>query len=152
MAEQTQVDFGAVTRMQQQIWSKGDFAHVALNYDGSGKAAGIRLFLDGKPAALETVRDNLSGSIRTTAPLAIGSGFSSPAISALISRLSRAEDQGGTLGIGQSAAAVGRILGPESGTFTYSRLSPAFPYLAGAVVMAIAAAVGSTVRRTPPDA
>jgi len=29
MAEQTQVDFGAVTRMQQQIWSKGDFAHVA---------------------------------------------------------------------------------------------------------------------------
>jgi SAM-dependent methyltransferase len=26
---QEQVDFGVVTRLQQQIWSKGDFAHVA---------------------------------------------------------------------------------------------------------------------------
>ncbi len=29
MSEQAQVDFGAVTQLQQQIWSKGDFAHVA---------------------------------------------------------------------------------------------------------------------------
>ena len=88
----------------------------------------------------------LGGLLLATAPLAIGSGLSSPALSALISRHSRAEDQGGTLGIGQSAAAFGRILGPESGTFTYSRFSPGFPYLAGAVIMALAAVVGSTVR------
>lgn len=29
MAEQAGVDFGAITQLQQQIWSKGDFAHVA---------------------------------------------------------------------------------------------------------------------------
>jgi SAM-dependent methyltransferase len=29
VGEQAQIDLGAVTRMQQQIWSKGDFAHVA---------------------------------------------------------------------------------------------------------------------------
>ncbi len=95
--------------------------------------------------------EGLGGLLLATAPLAVGSGFSSPAISALISRHSRAEDQGGTLGIGQSAAAVGRIIGPESGTFTYSRLSPAFPYLAGAAIMALAATIGSTIRRSPPD-
>jgi cyclopropane fatty-acyl-phospholipid synthase-like methyltransferase len=29
MAGHAQVDFGAVTQLQQQVWSKGDFAHVA---------------------------------------------------------------------------------------------------------------------------
>jgi len=88
----------------------------------------------------------LVGLLAATAPLAVGSGLASPAISSLISRQSRAEDQGGTLGIGQSAAAFGRIVGPYSGTFTFSRFSPAFPYVAGAVVMLAAALVGSTVR------
>ncbi len=59
------------------------------------------------------------------------------------------EDQGGTLGLGQSAAAFGRILGPESGTWTFSTFSPAFPYVAGAFVMAVASAIGTTVRPTP---
>ena len=94
----------------------------------------------------------LPGLLAATAPLAIGSGLSSPAITALISRHSKAEDQGGTLGIGQSAAAFGRILGPESGTYSYSSFAPAFPYLAGALVMAVAAAIGSTVRGTAPEA
>jgi MFS transporter, DHA1 family, tetracycline resistance protein len=95
---------------------------------------------------------NLWGLLAATAPLAVGSGLASPAISALISRQSRAEDQGGTLGIGQSAAAFGRIVGPYSGTFTFARLSPAFPYLAGAAVMGLAAVVGSTVRAATPEA
>jgi len=88
----------------------------------------------------------LPGFLAATAPLAIGSGLSSPAITALISRHSAKDDQGGTLGLGQSAAAMGRILGPEAGTFTFSSLSPAFPYAAGALVMAVASAIGFTVR------
>jgi hypothetical protein len=51
---------------------KRDFVHVALDYDGSGKAAGIKIFVDGKPAEVEIVRDSLSGSIRTDTPLEIG--------------------------------------------------------------------------------
>ncbi|HET7754495.1 MAG TPA: MFS transporter [Anaeromyxobacteraceae bacterium] len=94
---------------------------------------------------------NLPGLLIATAPLAVGSGLSNPAISALISRQSRAEDQGGTLGIGQSAAACGRILGPESGTFTYDRHSPAAAYLIGATLMVLAAIVGSTVRGKEPN-
>jgi predicted MFS family arabinose efflux permease len=96
-------------------------------------------------AALGLARD-LPGILLATAPLAVGNGFSSPAITALISRHSAAEDQGGTLGLGQSAAAFGRILGPVAGTTSFSRFSPAFPYLAGAVVMAVAGAIGATVR------
>lgn len=85
------------------------------------------------------------GLLLATAPLAVGSGLSSPALTALLSRFARAEDQGGTLGIGQSAAAVGRVVGPVSGTWTYAQWQPA-PYLGGAVLMAAAALVGAAVR------
>jgi predicted MFS family arabinose efflux permease len=89
---------------------------------------------------------NVTGLMIATAPLAIGSGLSQPALSSLLSRLAHREDQGGTLGIGESASAFGRIIGPEAGTFTFGRLSMAAPYLGGAALMAIAALVGLTVR------
>jgi hypothetical protein len=70
-------------------------------------------------------------------------------MTALLSRASRAEDQGGTLGLGQSSAAVGRIVGPLSGTYTFDA-SPAFPYLGGAALMAAAGLIGLTLRPSPP--
>ncbi|HSD21341.1 MAG TPA: MFS transporter [Anaeromyxobacter sp.] len=85
------------------------------------------------------------GLLVATAPLAIGAGLTQPALSALLSRFARAQDQGGTLGIGESAAAFGRIIGPEAGTWTFGQWSVAFPYVGGAALMALAAAVGVTV-------
>lgn len=78
-------------------------------------------------------------------PLAAGSGLAQPALTALLSKLSRADDQGGTMGIGESASALGRIVGPEAGTFTYGRIAVPFPYVAAAVIMAITALVAATV-------
>ncbi len=46
--------------------------HLVLNYDGSGKAAGVRLFLDGKPLEVEVLQDRLTGSIRNSSQLEIG--------------------------------------------------------------------------------
>ena len=37
--------------------------HIAMTYDGSSQAAGIKLFIDGQPIAVEIVRDNLQKSI-----------------------------------------------------------------------------------------
>jgi predicted MFS family arabinose efflux permease len=92
------------------------------------------------------VATGLGGILAATAPLAAGNGLAAPALSSLLSRHSAEDDQGETLGLGQSAAAFGRILGPESGTYTFSSVSPAFPYLAGALVMAVAGAIGAAVR------
>ena len=89
--------------------------------------------------------DGVPGLLLASAPLSVGSGLASPALSALLSRLSPDEEQGGALGVGQSAAALGRILGPESGTLSFARWQPA-PYLGGAVIMAAAALVGTTLR------
>jgi len=83
-------------------------------------------------------------------PLAVGSGLTAPAMSALLSRFSRAEAQGGTLGIGQAASALGRVLGPISGTQSYALAPPgshAFPYVGGAVLMAASALIGLTLRQ-----
>ncbi|MEO8075153.1 MAG: DUF1553 domain-containing protein [Acidobacteriota bacterium] len=51
----------------------GDWYHVAMTYDGSGKAAGLGLYLNGERLDTEVVRDSLSGSTRTSAPLRVGS-------------------------------------------------------------------------------
>lgn len=51
----------------------GDWYHVALTTDGSGKAAGLVLYLNGKRADVEVVRDSLTGSIKTDAALRLGS-------------------------------------------------------------------------------
>ncbi len=50
-----------------------DWRHVAINYDGSGEASGLRLFIDGEAREVVIVRDNLGGSIRNDAPLEAGS-------------------------------------------------------------------------------
>lgn len=41
----------------------GKWRHVAFSYDGLGKAAGVRVFIDGRPAPTETLDDKLTGSI-----------------------------------------------------------------------------------------
>jgi hypothetical protein len=51
----------------------GDWYHVAMTYDGSGKAAGLHLYVNGALADIEVVRDTLTGSIGTDAALRLGS-------------------------------------------------------------------------------
>jgi cytochrome c553 len=46
--------------------------HLTINYDGSGRAAGLQMFVDGKAQELEITRDHLTGSPATTSPLEIG--------------------------------------------------------------------------------
>lgn len=107
--------------------------------------------LQGVALAALPFASGIGGLLAASAPLALGSGLASPSIMSILSRLSRAEDQGGTLGIGQSAAAMGRIVGPLSGTTAYA-VSHAAPYLGGAALMVVGAAVAATVsvpRPTP---
>jgi hypothetical protein len=40
-----------------------EWTHVTLTYDGSSRAAGARIYLNGEPGAIEVVRDKLGGDI-----------------------------------------------------------------------------------------
>lgn len=47
--------------------------HVFATHDGSGKAAGVKLYVNGKLRETETQKDQLKGSITNSEPLRIGS-------------------------------------------------------------------------------
>ena len=51
---------------------ENDSHAFAITYDGTGRAAGVKLYVDGKAREVETMKDSLSGSIRSSAPLSIG--------------------------------------------------------------------------------
>jgi hypothetical protein len=50
----------------------GEWNHIVISYDGSGKASGAKLYLNGKLHDAEILQDNLSSSIRSEAELQIG--------------------------------------------------------------------------------
>jgi hypothetical protein len=51
----------------------GYWKHLFFTYDGSGKAAGVKVYLNGVPMALKVVSDSLDGkTIRTQAPMQLG--------------------------------------------------------------------------------
>ena len=52
--------------------AKDQWQHVVVTYDGSSKAAGINIYVDGQPWKWDADRDNLSATIRTEVPLYIG--------------------------------------------------------------------------------
>ncbi len=49
------------------------WAHVFATYDGSGKASGFKLYVNGKSAALKTEKDSLRDTTKTTVPLQVAS-------------------------------------------------------------------------------
>jgi hypothetical protein len=58
----------AIEIVAQDKFSSRQWHHLAITYDGSGKAHGLRLYVDGKPAAVTVRRDDLAGSMATAEP------------------------------------------------------------------------------------
>ncbi len=51
----------------------GRWKHIFFTYDGSGRASGVKIFVNGKLAATQVVNDTLAGrTIRTPAPMQLG--------------------------------------------------------------------------------
>jgi hypothetical protein len=63
---------GITIRSRERL-KLGEWYHVVMSYDGSGKASGLRLHVDGKPAAVEVLQDRLNGPIASDAALRVGS-------------------------------------------------------------------------------
>ncbi|MFN0110982.1 MAG: DUF1549 domain-containing protein, partial [Blastocatellia bacterium] len=63
----------AIEVRTRDSFNNGEWKHLAITYDGSGKAAGIKVFFNGKAVEVEAQKDNLTGSIKNDADLFIGS-------------------------------------------------------------------------------
>jgi hypothetical protein len=48
------------------------WSHVFITYNGSGKASGVKVYVNGQPARTEAQNDTLRGTINTTQPLRLG--------------------------------------------------------------------------------
>jgi MFS transporter, DHA1 family, tetracycline resistance protein len=83
--------------------------------------------------------------------LAVGMGFHSPSIMALISRRAGPDMQGGVLGLSQSLASLARVVGPAWGGWLYDRYGVVTPYVSAAVLMGIAFVVSMAVVAVAPN-
>jgi DHA1 family tetracycline resistance protein-like MFS transporter len=83
--------------------------------------------------------------------MAIGMGFNNPSLTSAVSRLSDPAEQGGMLGLAQSLAALGRIVGPAWGGFLFDRIDITTPYFSAGAVMSLALLLAiAGVRRADP--
>ncbi len=62
----------AIEVITKEPMKKSDWRQVIVSYDGSRKAAGVRVFVDGVAAPLNIVRDTLNGPTGNSQPLRIG--------------------------------------------------------------------------------
>jgi len=47
--------------------------HIFFTYDGSGRASGVKIYVNGVPVVTHVLKDNLSSAtIRTNAPMQLG--------------------------------------------------------------------------------
>jgi DHA1 family tetracycline resistance protein-like MFS transporter len=83
--------------------------------------------------------------------LALGMGFHSPSIMALISRRVDANMQGGVLGLTQSLASLARVVGPAWGGWLYDRYGTVTPYVSAAVLMGIAFVISVALVAAAPN-
>ena len=61
--------------LTRKTFNFNEWHHVMVTYDGSSKASGVKVFVDGASLDIEVVNDTLSaapGTIRTTVPLRVG--------------------------------------------------------------------------------
>lgn len=81
-------------------------------------------------------------------PLALGAGMAGPGIQSLISRTASASIQGGMFGITQGLGALARTVGPVVGN-TLFESKPAYPYMAGALIILLPVAISWLVLPSP---
>ena len=65
----------ASVETKEKVLIEGRWNHITATYSGSGKADGMKLYVDGQPQELNVVEDKLDGSVRSSAPMTFGRMF-----------------------------------------------------------------------------
>ncbi len=62
----------AIKQLATKPLTPGVWQHVFVTYNGSGKASGVKIYVDGEPRPTKPGEDNLTDSIRSTAQFKLG--------------------------------------------------------------------------------
>ncbi len=85
--------------------SPGTWTHVFATYDGSGRASGLKIYLNGEPQATDTAADGLKRSIRTDVPFKVGQRHSTSRVDQTVIHSVRIYDR--ALSPGEAGLLVG---------------------------------------------
>lgn len=67
----------AIKVLAKVLPKEGEWTHLFVSYDGSGKAAGVKIYINGLRQEQEVLADTLNGTIRTEVPLTLTQRHSS---------------------------------------------------------------------------
>jgi DHA1 family tetracycline resistance protein-like MFS transporter len=92
----------------------------------------------------------LAGVLVTSAVLALGMGLLNPSVNSLLSRRARSDNQGGILGVAQSAGSLARIVGPLIAGALFAAQGRNAPYYLGTAIMLVVLALTLGLVREQP--
>ena len=128
---------------------QGVLVHKVVKRVGEARLIPVAIFAIAVGVGLVPFAWSVPTLLVALAVLALGMGFNSPALSAMVSKTADADDQGGTLGLASSLASLGRVVGPAWGGYLYDAYGMTTPYLSAAAIMLVAFAVSLVGLRTP---
>jgi MFS family permease len=133
--------FGVLT----QLWLVGP----AVRRLGELKLMLLGIFADGVGLALIAVMPSMPSVILNAPLLALGGGLALPALVALLTYAAPLDGRGQAIGLGQSASALGSVLGPIVSGFLYENVNPGAPMFGAAASFALTVLVGLLLFRMP---
>jgi DHA1 family tetracycline resistance protein-like MFS transporter len=81
---------------------------------------------------------NLTAYCAILAVMSFGAGINNPSITALLSKSSKVDEQGGIMGIAQSTSSLARVLGPVWGGYTFDSFGIRWPFISAGLLMVLA--------------
>jgi MFS transporter, DHA1 family, tetracycline resistance protein len=120
---------------------QGGLVGRAVKRFGERRLVTIGLALLGVGLALVAFSRSVPELVMANFVMTVGMAFNSPALTALISKRSDPEDQGGILGVTQGLASLGRIVGPAWGGYLFDRWGLTSPYLSSATLILVACGI-----------
>lgn len=120
------------------VFTQGFLVRKLLPLWGERKVLRLGLTLLTIGLAGIAIAPNLFWMAVTMTLLSLGNGLSNPSILGSVSLLTPVEEQGSAMGVTQSMASLGRIIGPAIGGFLFQKMSISSPFLASGLLGALA--------------
>ncbi len=110
---------------------------------GESKLASVGFFIQALAIVLFALTPTYQTFFLTAIPLALGSGFITPSLSALVSKRAGVEEQGAVIGLKEGMSSLARILGPFIGLMAFG-ITKELPFYIGAGTVFVLALVWIT--------
>ncbi|MFS4458534.1 MFS transporter [Bdellovibrio sp. HCB2-146] len=146
-----QVSFGFAYIGVIIIFTQGFLVRRLLPKWGERKVLRLGLILFAIGLTGIALAPNIPMMALTMTLLSLGNGLTNPSTLGSISLLAEAKEQGAALGVTQSMASLGRIIGPAIGGFLYGHLAITAPFWASGLMALAAIVIVLSVYRFIPD-